>query len=96
MRRDADREQDLLVKIEEQPLVQNLRDEFNLLEKENEDLRNEIWTTKCMLNEQIEKYEKFELSSRKLKKKNKIFESLMKIELRSPQTILDEFRSGKT
>lgn len=67
-----------------------------MVEKDNEDLRNEIWTTKCILDEQIEKYEKFELSSKKYKKSNKIFESLMKIELRSPQTILDEFRSGKT
>ena len=74
----------MLVKIEELPLVMNLRHEFSLLEKDNEDLRNEIWTTKCMLNEQIEKYEKFELSSRKYKKSNKIFGSLMKIELRSP------------
>lgn len=46
------------------------------------------------LNDQIEKFEKLELQTRGLKRENRILEKFLRIETRSPQDIMDEFRTG--
>lgn len=65
------------------------------MQKEYEELNSQLEQTTAALNSQIEKFEKFELQTRKLKKDNRILEKFMRIEMRTPQDIIDEFRSGK-
>lgn len=59
-----------------------------------DELRNDLQHTKQELQEQIEKFEKLDLLTRKLKQENRILEKFMTIEMRSPQDIMDEFRTG--
>ena len=61
----------------------------------NEELKNDVLHTKKLLNEQNEKFEKLELQTRKLKQECRILEKFVRIEMRSPQDIMDEFRTGK-
>ena len=63
--------------LEDTSLVKNLRENITQYEKDLEEARSEMVHTKFILNEQIEKFEKFELQSRNLKRDNKIFEKLM-------------------
>jgi hypothetical protein len=95
-RKDAERELGQQMNLEDTSLVKTLRKEFQQLEKELEESRAEMTHTKYGLDEQINNFENFELQSRNLKRDNKIYEKLMKIETRSPQMILDDYRSGKT
>ena len=64
-------------------------------EQNVEEMRQELFVTKQILNEQIEKFEKLDLLTRKLKQDNRILEKFFRIEMRSPQDIMDEFRTGK-
>jgi len=56
-----------------------------------EELRNELVLTK---SSNAEKFEKLDLQMRKLKQDNRILEKFLRIEMRSAQDILDEFRAG--
>lgn len=84
------------MELEDTDLVKCLRKEISQLELQLDESRVELTHTKIVLDEQAKKFENFELQSRRVKHDNKIYEKLMKIETRSPQNILDDYRSGKT
>jgi hypothetical protein len=52
----------------------------------------DLQRAKKALQDQIEKYEKLELQSRKLKQENRMLEKFMTIETRSPYEITKEFQ----
>ena len=96
IRKDAERELGQQMNLEDTSLVKSLRKDLTQCEKDLEDSRSELSHTKFALDEQVKNFENFELQTRNLKRDNKIFSKIMGIEIRSPQMILDDYRSGKT
>lgn len=78
-----------------QTKLSNTQNQLMNAEAQNvEEVRNDLNKALSELQEQIEKFEKLDLQTRKLKQENRLLEKFMTIEMRSPQDIMEEFRSG--
>lgn len=83
--KDKARVDGMQLSIEEKKIVQTLQKEKEALEKQNEQLKNELTLNKHLLEEEKKKFFTKNQNEKELKKDKRLLEQFVKIETKSPQ-----------